>query len=294
MSFLGTPDKDGLYFSVTTMMVDDNRSLRKPPIDKDGYYTDIPVAVIGSVSRNNTCYDGESFARQLKGPSTFSKRIAEGVAASEYGHPFIANPNTSEGIARLLHIEPTRISNHIRSVKVKRVNDLGLDMVFMDAKPNGPYGKYFEESMEDPSQNTAFSLRGLSRAHKDPRTHIIHKSLISFVTFDSCVVGSGFKESTKRYMAAARESLGAEVEEDISCESIDIFDYSVDPTDLVVLRSRSLETFTDTEINDIIKSKRVIIGNVEVGIVDKKSLTVINNEGKKDNLFKSFMQVKGR
>lgn len=291
---LGNPDKDGLYFSVTTMVIDDNRSLKKPPIDKDGYYTDVPAAVIGTVSRNNTCYDAPSFIQQLKGPSNFSKRVMEGVAASEYGHPFIANPNSSEGIARLLHIEPTRISNHIRSVSVRHIDDLDIDMVFMDTKPAGPYGKYFEESMEDPTRNTAFSLRGLSKAHQDPRTHVIHKSLFAFVTFDSGVVGSGFKETTKRYIAGARESLGVDENQNISCESIDTYDISVNADDLAVLRTQSLETISDSELNDIIKAKRIIIGKTEIGIISRDSSMLIDNEGKKRHIFTSFLSVNGR
>lgn len=287
-------DANGIYFSVTTLMVDDNRSLKRPPIDKDGYYTNVPVAVIGTVSRNNTCYDADSFVQQLKGPSNFSKRVNEGVAASEYGHPFISKPNSEEGIARLLHIEPTRISNHIRSVTVKHIDDLNIDMVLMDTKPAGPYGKYFEESMEDPTRNTAFSLRGLSRAQQDPRTRVIHKSLIAFVTFDSGVVGSGFKETTKRYIEGARESLQAEKQNDIICECSDVYDFSVSTENLIVLRTHSLETISDSELNDIIKAKRVILNKVEYGVVDKASNMIIDNTGNKRNIFSSFMQVKGR
>lgn len=292
--FIGTPDKNGIYFSVTTMVVDDNRSLKKPAIDKDGYYIDVPAAVLGKVSRNKTCYDPEYFVNQLKGPSTFHKRIVEGVAAGEHGHPFIPNPNSAEGLARLLHIEPTRESIHIRSVSVKHIDDLGIDMVLMDVKPSGPYGKYFEESMIDPSRNTAFSLRALSKAHQDNRTGVIHKKIVSFVTFDSCVVGSGFKESTKRYMDASRESLGAEDHEDISCEIVDHINCGVNPDDLIVLRSRSFETFTDGEMNEIIKSKRVTICNTEVGIVNKSKGFIVDNEGNNKSLFGTFMQVKGR
>lgn len=276
------------------MMVDDNRTLKRPAVDKDGYYTNVPVAVIGTVSRNNTCYDADSFIEQLKGPSNFSKRIMEGVADSEYGHPFLANPNSPEGIARLLHIEPTRVSNHIRSVSVRHVEDLNLDMVFTDTKPAGPYGKYFEESMEDPTRNTAFSLRGLSKARQDPRTRVIHKSLFAFVTFDSCVVGSGFKETTKRYIEAARESLNAETKDDIVCEFNDVYDFTVSTEDLIVLRSQSLETISNSELNDIIKAKRLILNNVEVGVIDKKSKTIIDNEGNRQPLFSSLIKVRGR
>lgn len=290
---LGSPQRDGLYFSVTTMMVDDNRSLRKPVVDKDGYYSNVPMAVLGTVTRNKTQYDVPAFIEQLKGPSTFATRITEGVAAGEYGHPFIGNPNTPEGMSRLLHIEPTRESIHMRSIQVKHIPDLGMDLIMSDVKPSGPYGQYFAESMDDPSRNTAFSLRGLSRATYDRKTGITYKKLISLVTFDSNVVGSGYKESTKRYMSVAQEQLGCDSTDDLYCEMTDVINCPVSVEDLLVVRRISIESFTDTEVNEIMKANRLILGTTEIGIIDPQTNMVIEQAtGKKRNLFGSFMAAK--
>jgi hypothetical protein len=286
-NYLGKPDSNGVYFSVTTMMIDDNRTLGRPVTDDDGYYLDVPVAVLGTVTRNKTQYDVPAFIEQLKGPSVFATRIQEGVCAGEFGHPLV--DDTQAGMARLLSIEPSQICNHIRSVSVKHIPDLGLDMVLQDTKPSGPYGKYFEESMEDPTRNTAFSLRGLSKAHVDRSTGIIFKKLVSLTTFDSCVVGSGFKQSTKRYMAAAKEELKLGPKEDITCESVDIINHQLSIDDVIAIRSTSLESFTDTEINDIIKARRVIIGTTEIGFIDHQTKTMIySDSGQRRNLFRSF------
>lgn len=292
---LGSPGKDGIYFTVSTMLVDDNRSIRKPIKDKDGYYTNVPVAVMDTVSRNKTFYYSEDFNQQLKGPSNFNIRLTEGTLKGEYGHPFIANPNSREGIARLLHIESTLVSNHIRSISVKKVADLGLNVVFMDTKGHGPYGKYFEESMDDPTINTAFSLRGLSAVNIDRQTGVMYKKLKSLVTFDSEVVGSGFKQSTKRYISQSMESLNAEKTDDILCETIEHINCQIDQNTIVsAVKTCSVETFSNTEINDIFKSKSVIIANLEVGVIDQNNNCLIDNTGNRQGIFSTFMKVKGR
>lgn len=295
MKGLGVPDKDGVYFTISTMIVDDNRRIRKPTKDDDGYYCDVPMAVMDTVSRNKTFYDSEHFCQQLQGPSNFNLRLTEGTLKGEYGHPFIANPNSPEGLARLLCIEPTKVANHIRSVRVKKIADLGLNLVFADTKGCGPYGQYFEESMADPHINTAFSLRGISAVDVDRRTGVMYKHLKSLVTFDCEVVGSGFKQTTKRYIDSAMESLNADKKDDIICRTIEVADYEVSQDNLVtILKSQSIETFKDTEINDIFKSKSVIIGKVECGIVNSDNSYIIDNDGNRNGIFSTFVQVKGR
>lgn len=281
---LPSPNQDGVYFTITTSIIDDNRSLGRAVPDKDGYYKDVPAAVLGTVTRNMTQYDTPAFLEKLTNPdSSFRRRINEGTLHSEWGHPFV-DLNSKNGLARLLHLEPTLESNHIRSVSVKHIDDLNLDMVMMDTKPSGPYGRYFEEAMEDPTRNVAFSLRGISEGHLDRSTNITHRKLLTLVTFDSGVASGGFKETSKRYMAST---------EDLSFESLEIFNRVIDNEDIMILRSSSMESFSNTEINDIIKAKKVVIGTVEVGFLDKATKTIIEQEtGNKRGLFRTFSQVK--
>lgn len=281
---LPTPNEDGVYFTVTTSVIDDNRKLGRAIRDKDGYYTDVPAAVLGTVTRNRTQYDTPAFLDKLTNPdSSFNKRITEGTLHGEWGHPFV-NLESKEGLNRLLHLEPLLESNHIRSVSVKHIQDLNLDMVMMDTKPTGPYGRYFEEAMEDPTRNVAFSLRGISEARFDRAANVTYRKLLTLVTFDSGVASGGFKETSKRYMAST---------EDLSFESNEIFNRVIDDDDIMVFRNVAIESFSDSEINDIIKAKKVVIGNIQVGIVDRRSKTIIEHEtGNKRGLFRTMMQVK--
>ena len=290
---LGSPDKDGVYFTVTTMMIDDNRTIRAAVKDKDGYYTGVPVAVLGTVTRNMTKYDTPSFINQLTSETTsINRRIKEGTLFSEYGHPFV-DLSSSAGMQRLLHLEPKEKSNHIRSISVKNVADLGLDIVTIDTKPDGPYGTYFDNAMQDPTQNVAFSLRGISKAKFDKATGITNRELISLVTFDSAVASGGFREASKRYMSAATESLGDEKNCDFICETNEVINRQISSDDLVLVRNVAMESFTNSEVNEIMKAHRVIIGSVEVGYVDPNTKTVIEIEtGQQRSVFHTFSKVR--
>lgn len=283
---LGSTNKDGVYFTVTAMAIDDNRTLGKAIRDKDGYFTGVPVAVLGTVTRNATQYDTPSFVAQLKGPdTTIARRISEGTLFGEYGHPFI-DLNSQQGMARLLHLEPQKESHHIRSISIKHVDDLGLDLVTVDTKGTGPYGQYFDNGMEDPTMNVAFSLRGISKAKYNPTTRVTFKELVSLVTFDAGMSSGGFKEASKRYMAA---------KEDFSFESMEILNQQIHPEDLMLVRSVAVESFSKTELNDLMRASKVVIGTVEIGYIDPNTKTIFNQESNEHrSLFHSFSKIKGR
>jgi len=282
MNGIPTPN-DGVYFTISTAVVDDNRKLGKAVRDKDGYFTDIPVAVLGTVTRNMTQYDTPAFLKQIKGPDTsFYKRLEEGTLHSEWGHPFV-DMNSTTGMARLMNLDPQKKCNHIRSISVKKLNDLNIDIVTMDAKGAGPYGAYFDEIMLDPTMNAAFSLRGISKAMFNKSTGVTHKELINLVTFDSGVASGGFKEASKRYMESV-ESLGYVSEEIVSRK--------IEQGDVMIFREVAMEAFTDTELNEIFKAKKVVIGTKITGFVDSKSGVILDERGDGRSLFHSFMKVR--
>ena len=287
---MGSPGKDGVYFTVTAMAVDDNRTLKAAIKDKDGYYKNVPVAVLGTVTRNKTRYSTKSFIEQLTGETTLNCRLNEATLFSEYGHPFV-NTKTDAGIERLLHLEPKEKCCHIRSISVKRVEDLGLDLVIMDAKPDGPYGSFFDNSMQDPTMNVAFSLRGISRAKYDKITGITDREFVSLVTFDSDVASGGFKQAAKRYIDVATESLSQN--NTLIHESNEILVKPISEDDFVLMRSIAVEAFTNSEINEIMKATRVIIGTSEIGFVDKRTKTVVDQiTGGHRSLFHTFSKVR--
>ena len=264
----GFPVNKNIYISVSTQIIENGYKLTAAKKDSDGYYCDVPAIVLGKVTRNNTAYDTDATVAQLRGPDTsIFKRISEGVLFSEYGHPFV-DLKTTQGLTRLCHLEPTRKSGHIRSMTVRHVEDLNLDIIFMDIKPAGPYGSYYDEQMMDPTQNCAYSLRGISAARVDPRTRVVHKRLNPLVTIDTGVAGGGFKEASKRYMP--------------SVEGLQIYGDDIDAVISEDMQSTfhqvAMESFTDTELNDIFKSKSIIVGTQVSGHITSSNTVVTPGE----------------
>ncbi len=263
------------------MIIDDGRKLAAAKQDADGYFCDIPAIALGKVTRNNTAYEVEPTVAQLRGPDTsIYKRLTEGVLFSEYGHPFV-DLSTELGLSRLLHLEPTRKSSHIRKMEVRHIDDLDLDIIFMDMKPAGPYGQYFAEQMLDPTQNCAFSLRGISKVRIDRASRVVYKRLNPLVTIDTGMAGGGFKVASKRYMPSV-ESLS------IDGEDIDI------PIDMEVNQSFqeiALEHFTNSEINELFKSKSITIGTVLTGQVTEAN-TIMTPDKLPTGLMHSILQSK--
>jgi hypothetical protein len=273
-------------FTIETMMIDSSgRKLGKGLPDKDGYYNDIPVAVLGHATRNMTSYDTPAFVDQLKN-GTIALRVKEGVLSGEYGHPFV-DLSSPLGLQRLMHIEPQKVANHIRSLSVKHIDDLNIDVVMQSTKPAGPYGKYFQEAMEDPTRNLAFSLRGISKATIDRSTGVTHKKLINLVTFDSGVVGSGFAHTTKQFMSAASK-------EDLSFSSVEVLATPINDSHVSMIQEVALESFTDSELNELFKSTKVIIGSAVTGYIDNSNNTVYDPaSGTRRSVFHSFLKARG-
>jgi len=277
---------DGIYFTVETFVVDDNRELGKGVRDKDGYFTDVPVAVLGTVTRNMTSYDTPAFIKQLRGPdSSYNKRISEGNLFGEWGHPFV-DFNSPSGMQRLLNLEPTKESHHIRSSSVKHVDDLDIDLIMIDSKGTGPYGQYYDEAMLDPTRNLSHSLRGISNAKVDRATGVTHKQLVSLVTFDAGMASGGFKEASKRYMAST---------EDLSFGSSEVVNVPVTPANIIQFRNVAMESITQSELNDILKANKVVIGSVVTGYVDTASKTIVDAETKQaSGLFHTMINAHKR
>lgn len=271
------------YFTIETFLMDDGFKLGKGVRDKDGYFVDVPVAVLGATTRNATKYDTTAFVNQIKGPDTnYYKRLTEGCLFGEWGHPFV-DMNTQLGMERLLNLDPQKESHHIRSTKIRHIDELGIDVIMIDAKGSGPYGKYYDEAMLDPTRNLAHSLRGISKAQFDRKNKVTFKELISLVTFDAGVASGGFKHSSKRYMKSI---------EGMGCDTIEELHAPITSANIDMVRNVALEKFTNTELNDLFKCKKIILGTVTTGYLDHRN-EAINNEGQVPvSVFHTFVQVK--
>jgi hypothetical protein len=208
--------------------------------------------------------------------STFNKRLKTGDLFGEYGHPFVPNLSSKEGMQRVITLEAKKKAVFYRKIYSKRIEDLGIDFVFGDLKPAGPYGKYAEEALLDPNMNFSTSLRAIT--DNVIRNGIVFKKVFMLITFDVGVPGGGYKESSKRYSDVSQESIN------------EILDASVF-LDLKQNTSIAFESLiTKSELNDILKYSRINIkGRISGYFIDDERLIFDETNNKKRSILSALL-----
>jgi len=273
---------ENLFFVVETFSVQDGRSLKAAPRDEHGYYQGVPLAAFNTITRNRTVYDVQSMIDQITNPkSSFNIRLTEGNLIGEWGHPRV-DIKTTAGMMRVLDLDNTREACCYRKIYSRKMDDSDVVLILGDVKPSGPYGKYFEERMDDPTRNCAFSLRSLTKDTFDRSANVIYRKVIKLVTFDAGVPSGGYKEASKRYMVSNEELMSVNID--------DVFTYE---SALMIQNNIGLESFTDLEIKNIFGSHKLTVGNKLVGVIDTKTNVFYNIEkNTKQGLVATFLNIK--
>lgn len=188
---------NAIVFSIEVMKNIDGQELKALTPDEHGVYRNVPLGVIGIPSRNKASYDRDSMIECLTGEdSLFGIKLREGNLQGEYGHPDQIGTK-QEQIMRMYKVDPTKVSHAILRTEIRPTKSGGYTLITGDVKPCGPYGKYLEESLQDPIRNTAFSIRSLTAPRKNPMEP---KKVLCAITFDA-VEGPGFGQASKRYVS---------------------------------------------------------------------------------------------
>jgi hypothetical protein len=259
-----------IYFVVETALVDDNRKLQALTPDDDGFYCGIPMCALDIVTRNKTQYDSKSLIENMTNPNTtFNTRLRDGELFGENGHPFIYKPlSDPESVARLFRLDSRFKACHYKKFYSKKDEGLGVNIIYSDLKPMGPYGKYAEEQLLDPNVNFSTSLRALSSEQK--KNGILFRNILNLITFDVGVPGGGFKYSSKRYY----DTSVANVTEALSHESLR---YIADHYETISMEG----LITESELNDLFKRSKIKIKNsISCFRIDKKTIHVIEDNKK--------------
>ncbi len=195
-------------FSSTYLASKNKKGVLKP--DSNGYYD----VIVGGLNIHNSAGDyyvlNES--KDLFENSTFKRRIQNGALKGENGHPR-REPGMSDDafLDRFLTIVESNVCVHYSDIwldfnSVKDSAGRPVVAIMAKAKPSGPLAAVLENSLNDPNQNTAFSVRGFT---KDIQMGSIkHRILKTIITFDH-VVEPGISIATK-WNNPALESLHEE------------------------------------------------------------------------------------
>ena len=169
--------------------------------DENGYYT----MIIGGLNVFNSA--GEYYtlnkAKELfETSSLFMRRVKAGVLKAELGHPR-REPGQSddEYINRILDIRETNICAHFSEIwldfnNVKDNQGKTVVAIMAKVKPSGPHAKVLQDSLDNPKEDTCFSIRAFT---EDSMVGgIKNRALTSIVTFDF-VLESGIHFARKYY-----------------------------------------------------------------------------------------------
>lgn len=157
--------------------------------DPDGYYT---ICAGGANTHNSAgaWYDGPSYMNQFNQSTAFMRRIGNKALYGECGHP-VYQPGMSkrDWLIRVMTIDPQKHAAHIKEVFIDQESHRNKDgspivAIYIRVAPRGPYAQQLGDSLDNPDENTAFSVRSITDDYFDPKRGCTVKMMREIVTFD--------------------------------------------------------------------------------------------------------------
>jgi hypothetical protein len=228
-----------LQFRVETLFV--RRGNRVGTVrQENGIYKGLPMMVLGEETQQRTYYDPASIMDQITNPeSRFAKIFSQQKAYGEYGHPDFSGMSDGDKLQRLVTIKESQVSHLFTSFYTDEARPGSPVVLRADVKPTGPYGHTFQESLDDPILNTAFSLRAY--VDTQMKGSLKYRTVRSLTTFDT--VGPSGYATTDKANALGLESFAGD----------NYHDYSIDvmKNGNIQINEIALETFVNNELNEI-------------------------------------------
>ena len=199
-----------LKFSCSALPTINGHTLKAHKADAEGFY-DVVVGAIGIPTRLGVIYDPESLIKSMNDPaSRFNITLKDGNLHGEYGHP---EYRSKDDINRLLTISQDRISHYFKKIWIDEaptmLNGQEGHLIRAKVKPTGEKGEYLKQQLEDPTHNTAFSIRSLCIPVTGPEPSYSYRKVQVVVTFDA-VDAPGYEPASKRYVSG-NESFESDV-----------------------------------------------------------------------------------
>lgn len=226
--------------------------------DSDGYYT----IVLGALNTYNSAgefYTAEGALQLFENSSHLMRRIKNGSLYAELGHPKKQPGMTMENFyQRIITIDEGNVCGHIAELNLDfnygknnpQFNNPEMIAIIGKVKPAGSKANALQIALENPKQNAAFSIRGLTEnKFKNGR---VERILTNIITWDH-VIEPGISVACKAHTPGL-ESVSAE-----SMVITELTDSIVDRTILKKVLQNSMSTQFATEdsrtlYSDILKS----------------------------------------
>jgi len=223
--------------------------------DSDGYY-EVVVGALNSYNSAGEYYTSEGVIQLFEKSSHFMRRIKSGALYAELGHPK-KQPGMSmeQFYNRVISIEETNVCGHFSEInldfdfgkKNPQLNNNELIGIIAKVKPAGAKANALQIALENPKQNSAFSIRGLTENnHRNGR---VERRLTNIITFDH-IIEPGISVACKQYAPGLEN--------------------------LIVSESYSVTETTDISINKTIM-KKVLTSNISIYGLESSKQELFND-----------------
>ena len=183
--------------------------------DSDGYYT-VVVGALNSYNSAGEFYTAEGALQLFENSSHFMRRIKSGALYAELGHPKKQLDQSMDSFYnRIVSIEETNICGHFSEIwldfqfgkKHPELNAPDLIAIMAKVKPAGAKANALQLAFENPKQNAAFSIRGLTE--NKMMNNRVERRLTNIITFDH-VTEPGISIADKIMAPGLEQRLAAE------------------------------------------------------------------------------------
>lgn len=178
------------------------------PKDSDGYYT-MPIGGLNVYNSSGDFYTYEGARELFEKSSAFMRRVQAGCLYGEMGHPKPLPGQSMESYAnRIMTIEETRVAVHFSDVwldfeSVKDKSGRPLIAIMAKLTPSGPFGPALQKSLDNPKNDTCFSIRAFT---EDTYIGGVKNRVLKQICAWDAVCESGISFARK-YYAPTLESL---------------------------------------------------------------------------------------
>lgn len=228
--------------------------------DSNGYYT----VVLGALNTYNSVgeyYTAEGALQLFENSSHLMRRIKNGALYSELGHPKkLPGMTLDQFYHRVITIDETNVCGHISEVILDfnygkdhpELNNSDLIAIIGKVKPAGSQANALQIALENPKQNTAFSVRGLTENRY--RNGRVERILTNIITWDY-VIEPGISIATKAHSPGL---------ESIAKEEINIVDVLNTTVDKDVLKNIIKKNMSHVSMEDSHNIYNDILSKLEI------------------------------
>ncbi len=170
--------------------------------DSNGYYTFI-VGGLNCFNSAGEYYTAKGASQLFEGSSHLMRRISNGALFGELGHPKKDPAMSMEDFyKRVFTLDEQNICCHFSEIwldfaygkNTPSANNPDLVAIMAKVKPSGVHAKALEDSITNPQENVAFSIRGIT--DNKYRNGRVERTLTQIITWDR-VIEPGIKMANK-------------------------------------------------------------------------------------------------